>query len=230
MDRWAKALVIAIVLPCGLVLALAYALYVYGASALPKNASPSTYVAPELIRKQYRAVEAGSVTTLPRLNPITFLPFFFQAADLNSTASRQWAVLGHAARIVLWRDGIEGIKRISNRRHAAQLAGAIKISRSWSLEQITNTMLAESWFGRDARGLEAASHAFFGVMAQQLTPEESLALIVILRGSVYEPSCHRDRFMKRYKWAASKAGLDDSDEGSERALARLVNPGCSKHP
>lgn len=173
MDRWAKALVIAIVLPCGLVFALAYALYVYGASALPKNASPSTYVAPELIRERYRVVEAGSVTTLPRLNPVTVWPLFFQAADLNSTESRQMAALGHAARIVLWRDGIEGIKRLSNmRRHAAQLAGAIRISRSWSLEQITNTILAESWFGRDARGLEAASHAFFGVTAQQLTPGE----------------------------------------------------------
>jgi hypothetical protein len=62
-----------------------------------------------------------------------------------------------------------------------------------------------------------------------LTPEECLALIVLMRGpSAYDPTCHRERFVERFVRVASSAGIDPIPEAADRALVRLRDPQCRR--
>jgi hypothetical protein len=226
MDVWPKWLLATALTLTALFIALCFGLYWYGASALPAVLEPSAYVAPAPIREQFRQIEASNATKLPKLNPVTVWYHLHRSLGSDATSRAEVAVLGQASRVVSMRD----TPHLPNvRRHAADLARTIRISRNWSFQQVLDTMLAESWFGRDSKGLEAAARAYFGVAPKQLTPEESLALIVLIRGpSAYDPACHRERFVERYVRVASAAGIDPVPGAADRALVRLRDPQCRR--
>ncbi len=87
---------------------------------------------------------------------------------------------------------------------------AVKVSRQWTRDQAVNTILAESWFSGDRSrneviGIEAAAAFYFGVPPAELQPQESLALIALLKGlSWFDPFCNRERFEKRYAQTVEK--------------------------
>ncbi|HEY0660693.1 MAG TPA: transglycosylase domain-containing protein [Lysobacter sp.] len=226
MDAWPKWILSTALTLVALLVALCFGVYWYGASALPAVLEPSAYVAPASIREQFRLVEAGNATRLPKLNPVTVWYHLHRSMGSDATSRSELTALGQASRVVSIRD----TPRLANlRRHAADLARMIRISRNWSFQQVLDTRLAESWFGRDSKGLEAAAHAYFGFAPTQLTPEESLALIVLMRGpSAYDPTCHRERFVERYVRVAPLAGIDPVPEAAERALVRLRDPQCRR--
>ena len=101
------------------------------------------------------------------------------------------------------------------------------VSRHWSRDQVLDTLLDQSWFGRDAKGIESAAVAYYGVPAAELRPEESLALVTLMRGpSYYDPSCRPERFAHRYWLAAAKTKLDSEPQSLEKATNRLRSIPC----
>ncbi len=72
----------------------------------------------------------------------------------------------------------------SYQRKAKELVYSIKMTNSWSKEDILNAYLNTVYFGRNAYGIEAAAHAFFGKPASELTPEEG----GVLAASIQLPS------------------------------------------
>lgn len=103
----------------------------------------------------------------------------------------------------------------------------VMISREWSFDEAVDTVIGESWYGRGAKGIESASLAYFNVALSSLRPEETLALLVLLRGpSYFDPVCSRERFEDRYSAMAEKLRMDASRTGLGKATARMLPSIC----
>ena len=63
----------------------------------------------------------------------------------------------------------------SYERKARELVYSVKMTNSWSKEEILNAYLNTVYFGRNAYGIQAAANAFFGKPASELTLEEGAA-------------------------------------------------------
>lgn len=203
-------------------LLLSWGWYLWGNSALPAKLAPNRYRAPAGLAEQYLRAEADGVTEIPRLNPASYFWLVHRGRhDLHTQARLR--LLGNTSRIVSLRDPRH---TLGLRRHAAEMAGAIRISRHWSLDEIVGTALSESWYGHGATGFEAAALAYYGLPPAQLLPEESLALIALLRGpAYYDPYCHGERFQARYRLLAQRLHLP-AEAALQTASRRLLPAQC----
>jgi hypothetical protein len=204
-----------------------YGFHRYGASVLDSEAlKPGRHHLPKPLRAQWLAVQSDQpVEVLPRLYPVTVLPELLWAVDHRDRRSAGLTLLGHAAsRRLPTHAGPAG----ATRRHAASLAALVIISRHWTPDDVANAALAESYFGRQAHGIEAASDAYFGLPLSELRPEESLALIVLLQSPFfYDPDCQRGRFETRYRLLAKRMSMDSGDAGLALAIDRMKPVVCT---
>ena len=223
--RWLLAIPLALIL---LYTLLCMAIYFAGARHLPDRLVPAAWQASPDIRAQLLRVEAGMAPgdTVPRLDPLTFIPRVMHHVDSDAKDDpfmRGWRLLSRAARQRSPRH--LHMRNIS--RHGVDIALAIRLSREWTTEQIADVLLAESFYGRCSFGMEQAAHAYFGRPAAQLRPQESLALIALLKGpSGYDPDRNPERFRKRYAQLAEKLGQRGPDWSADAALARLTPAAC----
>jgi hypothetical protein len=221
--RWLLGTAVALV---GAYSAMCLLAYASGARHLPDTLSPSRYRASAAIRSQYLAIEAPNATSLPKLNPLTFVPYVLLDMDDNRKPNDEYRVLMWTARIVNYSDRVAVHPRS---HHLPEIATAIKISRQWTLDEAANTILAESGFRKDVIGIEAAAEFYFGVPAAQLRPQESLALVALLKGpSWYDPFCTRERFEKRYMQAVEKLGETGPEWTAAAGLSRLRPIECTR--
>lgn len=209
-----------------LYMALCFASYATGARHLPTTLAPNPYRAPASIRAQLLAMQAPTARALPRLNPLTWLPHALWEMSGDRRPGDASRLLTSTARVVASRDrdmphGLD--------RHLAEIALAIRIGRNWTLGDAANTLLAESWFRRDVIGIESAARSMFGVPANALRPQESLALIALMQApSWYAPDCHRDRFDQRYAHLARMLGHTGPDWTAAAALTRFRPRACDR--
>ena len=78
-------------------------------------------------------------------------------------------------------------------------------------------------------GIEAAAKFYFGVPLAELQPQESLALIALLKGpSWFDPFCNRERFEQRYAQTVEKLGKTGPEWSAAAALSRLRPIGCAR--
>ena len=92
---------------------------------------------------------------------------------------------------------------------------------------MVDTVLAESSFGRGAKGIVQAALAGYGRPLDDLDPEERLLLIALMKGpSQYDAVCRPERFAQRYPWAAKRAGFADAASTLRAALARMRPSAC----
>ena len=72
----------------------------------------------------------------------------------------------------------------SYERKARELVYSVKMTNEWSKEEILTSYLNTVYFGRNAYGVEAAAHAFFGKPVSELSLEEG----AVLAASIQLPS------------------------------------------
>ncbi|MGS1078494.1 transglycosylase domain-containing protein [Pseudoxanthomonas beigongshangi] len=217
-QKWISALLLVPVL--GYVL-LCLGVYLWGAGALPADRQPNRQFPSPLLRTQYLASEGIRSADGVRLNPLTVSLYLFRE---RSPASNDLRLPAHAGRALVRRSAapIGGL-----RRHAAELAAMIYVSRAWSVDEQIATVLNEGYFGRDARGLTAAANAWYGQPPEALRPEESLALLVLTRGpSFYDPLCRPGRFNHRFRILSTRLDIADKDAALARARERLRPVAC----
>ncbi|RZA27531.1 MAG: hypothetical protein EOP02_10070 [Proteobacteria bacterium] len=221
MKGWATWMVASLLLLCLVMAGLLYGFYLYGAWGISAVPEPSTYRAPIEIRRQFIALEATGVDSLPGLNPLTYWVTFCCASN-QVTAQHELRLLGMAAG-----SGPPHLLHGSFQRHAARIAGSVMVSRSWSLQQVIDTVLANAYFGRGTHGIEAAARTYYGLPANRLDAEQSLALVAIIKGpEFYHPDCHRERFDQRYLQAAALAGMSNDLAAPSRALTGWISAKC----
>lgn len=222
---WLRALLVTLLLSAALVVGLCFGLYAMGASQLSGDLAPSRYHVPPEVRALYLKVEAGDVDHVPRLNPVTVWGYWLWhvSGKQREPLGAQLQLLGHAGRTLATRESSSA----SARRHLAHLAASIHVSRHWNVEDMVGTVLMESGFGRNTRGIEQAAQAWYDRPLTDLAPGEQVLLIALMKGpSYYDPVCRPARFADRYRGLAAKAGASDADAALRRALARLSRPDC----
>ncbi len=226
-NRWLAWLLGIVTSALLLIVAGCFGLYALGARQTPDQLIASNYHAPASIRAQYLAVEANGAQTMPKLNPLTVWIYVYHDVKRDDRSYRALQLPIRAARMIIMRDKTPS-RAIQH--HLAEFSAVIKISRQWTLEQTISTILAESYFGRDVFGVEAAAQLYFGVSAAELRPQESLALVSMLRGpQIFDPLCRRERFDQRYASLAEKLGKTGPDWSASAALARLRPMTCERH-
>jgi hypothetical protein len=107
-------------------------------------------------------------------------------------------------------------------------ATTVWMSRNLSAEDTTATWIAGAWFGRGARGIEAAANAYFGKGAGALDLHE-LALLVGLTQAPkrYDPDCSPEQALARRKFVLDRIleaqilSLAEHDEAVARPLGVL---------
>jgi hypothetical protein len=210
-----------------LFMALCWAIYLWSARHVPDAIPASADRAPLTARGQYLALETGGATRLRRLNPVTFWTTMLGEMQKSPrNPSPDLRLLMSAARLAQSRDAAAST---ASHRHLASIAWTIDVGRQWSFDQAVDTILAESHFGRDSVGIEAAARAYFGVPAGALRPQESLALITLVEGpSWYSLDCKRERFEARYALLAHKLGHDGPAWTPAAALSRLRPRACAR--
>lgn len=224
--RWLQAIPLALFALYSL---LCVGLYLAGARHLPDRLEPTRWRAAPELRAQLLQVEAGMSPgdTVPRLDPLTFIPRVMYHLDSDAKEDpfmRGWRLLSQAAR----RRHPPHLHMRNVSRHGVDIALAIRLSREWTTDQIADTLLAESFYGRCSFGIEEAAHAYFGRPSAQLRPQETLALVALLKGpGWYDLDRNPERFRTRYAAVAEQLGLHGPDWSADVALARLVPPSCT---
>lgn len=210
-----------------LFVALCWAIYLWSAQHVPDTIPASSRRAPIVVRAQFLAVETGGATRLRRLNPVTFWTAVLGEMQKSPRdPPPDLRLLMSAARLAQSRDLTAAT---ASHRHLASIAWTIDVGRQWTFDQAVDTILAESHFGRDIIGIEAAARVYFGVPAAGLRPQESLALIVLQKApSWYSLECNRERFEDRYALLAKQLGHDGPAWTPANALSRLRPRACAR--
>lgn len=230
--RWLVWLLRTISVLLLLVLVLCFGVYAWSARFVPDDIPASAYRAPVSIRDQYLAVEADGARSMRRLNPVTFwIGFFMSTRQFPEPPPPEEILLHRAVRVAQFK---HSRARTQEEHHLASIALSVRISRQWTRDQAVNMILAESGFSaggsrKDATGIEAAAEFYFGIPLAELKPQESLALIALLKGpSWYDPFCNRERFGKRYAQTVGKLGKTGPEWSAAAALSRLRPIGCAR--
>jgi membrane peptidoglycan carboxypeptidase len=86
-------------------------------------------------------------------------------------------------------------------RKVKELILAIKIDTTQSKDEVMEDYLNTIYFGRGAYGIEAASVAYYGHGAAELTPAEGVALAGLIQSpGNYEPTLYPDRLQQRFDY------------------------------
>lgn len=218
-----KGIFIAFVVVLGGYVLLCLGLYAWGLQGRSDEDRTPPPVLPTALVEQVAAMEGLGQQPLSRLDPITLLPRWWLEAGSQEPRSRWQATAATVSRV---RPPPSETSARGARRHLTQMADAIYVSRHWTREQVLSARANAANYGRDARGLDAAAQAWFGMPLTQLRPAEITALWTLQWGPSYvDPFCHRERFEKRYAMLAKRVqGVDPPDAAS--AIARMSVAPC----
>jgi hypothetical protein len=225
--RWPQWALVVLIGLLATFVALCFGIYAWGARFVPDDIPASSYRAPDAIRDQYLAVETDGATSIRKLNPVTFwIDFFVSTRQFPEQPPPEQILLYRATRVAQFK---HSRARTQGEHHVASIALAVKVSRQWTRDQAVNTILAESGFRKDVNGIEAAAEFYFDIPLAELRPQESLALIALLKSpSLYDPFCNRERFGKRYAQTVEKLGKTGPEWSAAAALSRLRSVGCDR--
>lgn len=113
-------------------------------------------------------------------------------------------------------------------------AATVWMSRNLSADEMTSVWLSGAWFGRGARGLEAAADAYFGKKADALKLHELALLVGLTQApSRFDPDCRPEDARARRKYVlgrlldAKVVSLEEHDDAVVRPLG-VVPRGCQR--
>ncbi|KQZ59894.1 MULTISPECIES: transglycosylase domain-containing protein [unclassified Lysobacter] len=222
MSGWLKGIVGAALLLIAAFVSLVYGIYWQGASELPDELPLVQHRYPAELHAIYWVSLGGEgPMRVERLDPLKWCWEFYREISRATAPGRPVGAASlstFAARSIASNPG--NPTRNTNRL-AAEIAATIRLSNEWTPEQIADYSLDQAWFGRGARGLQAAAPAYFGVSADQLTRAEAIALVGLMKFPSRDPVRDRERFNERYAYLAGKLGIDPAHIDPERDLARL---------
>ncbi|GLW31717.1 transglycosylase domain-containing protein [Actinoplanes regularis] len=225
--RWSRRAA-AIVVALQLALVVAAAGYVWSVD-LPSDPVPPQ--ASVLYYRDGRTVLARIGTTDRTDVPLTRVPLgvrqtFLAAEDRDFYEHHGVSARGLAR--ALWsnvvRDSGEGASTITQQyarnayltqertvgRKAKEAALALKVEHRFTKDEILERYLNTIYFGRSAYGIEAASHAFFGVSVDHLTTYQGAVLAAMVKDPTRgDPAVDPGWTLDRWKWiirAMSDAG------------------------
>ncbi|BFU45561.1 transglycosylase domain-containing protein [Krasilnikovia sp. MM14-A1004] len=95
---------------------------------------------------------------------------------------------------------------VSLDRKAKELALAIKLERKLTKDQILERYLNTIYYGRNAYGIAAAAHAYFGVTTDRLTAAQGAVLAAVIKDPFrYDPANDAAAAQQRWAWVVDAA-------------------------
>lgn len=133
---------------------------------------------------------------------INFLSYAFH--DITSDHSRHFSkgsiVSSHVARLL----ALKNKQHISN-GHLSNIITAIWLSRNSDINDLIRFLIDESYYGESQYGLKSASRIYFNKNSSDLSINEIIGLIALLKAPTqYNPVYNPERFKQRTKVLYSK--------------------------
>ncbi|RZU53660.1 membrane peptidoglycan carboxypeptidase [Krasilnikovia cinnamomea] len=95
---------------------------------------------------------------------------------------------------------------VSLDRKAKELALAIKLERKLTKDEILERYLNTIYYGRNAYGIAAAAHAYFGVTTDRLTAAQGAVLAAVIKDPFrYDPANDAAAAQQRWAWVVDAA-------------------------
>ncbi|WP_263479388.1 transglycosylase domain-containing protein [Corynebacterium poyangense] len=117
-------------------------------------------------------------------------------------------------------------------RKAKELVYSVKMANEWSKEEVLGAYLNTVYFGRNAYGVEAASHAYFNKSVRDLTPAEAAVLAAsIQRPSQLDPWTNRAEAEQRWNYVLDgmvDVGTLDPQERATMVYPDTIDPAASQ--
>lgn len=90
-------------------------------------------------------------------------------------------------------------------RKVKEALSSMKLTASWTKEDIITAYLNTIYFGRGALGIEEASQAYFGIHAAELNPSQSALIAGIIQApSEYDPVSNREKAEYRFNYVKNE--------------------------
>jgi hypothetical protein len=200
-ERRRTLIVVAIAAVAGAV-AFMPAVYFFGLWLAPPRPRPATSRVPPLMADAIWArAEGGRATEMRPLTPITFAEMracrarAAQTADEALRAGRRAECMKLAPAIQA-ADYLSGVHmRAANiqpgtwRMGLTQFATAAWLTRSWTKQELIDTLGERAEFGFGWRGVEAAANGYFGRAASQLTVPQAAMIAAFIGDRAVDPWC-----------------------------------------
>lgn len=95
-------------------------------------------------------------------------------------------------------------QEVSFSRKTREMALAIKLEQKYSKDQILERYLNTIYFGRQAYGIAAAAHAYFGVTPDRLDPAQGAVLASVIKDPYrYDPANDATAAQQRWTWVVN---------------------------
>lgn len=95
-------------------------------------------------------------------------------------------------------------QEVSFSRKTREMALAIKLEQKYSKDQILERYLNTIYFGRQAYGIAAAAHAYFGVTPDRLDPAQGAVLASVIKDPYrYDPANDATAARQRWTWVVN---------------------------
>jgi hypothetical protein len=225
------------------------AIYVIGLAVAPPRPVPArTPVPPVIASALWARANGGRATQLTPISPVVMAQFAACMAIEDFTDTTP----GDARRTEVCREylpamaGLEYLSglhmrdanlRPSFREGLGRFATTVWLTRSWTRAEFLDTLAERGEFGAGLRGIEAASRAYFGRPAAELTLPQAamLAAFVGDRSTAFDPWCEdaaaagmRRRVLQRMRddLVIDDAALDAAD----RSALSLGPPPANHQP
>jgi hypothetical protein len=176
-------------------------LLVIGADVAPPLAPAASPVPPLIKNALWARAEGGRAAALRPIGPLTMAQM--SACVLTAPGendNQRIAACRHVMPAlpaleylsnVLLRD--HGVNRNSFRGGAGAMVTMVRLTRTWTRDDLLNTLAARADFGYGWRGLDAAARGFFGTPAATLTlPQAALLASRVGDPNSADPWCHPD--------------------------------------
>jgi len=182
-----------------------FAIYFIGLAVAPPLPVPAQSPVPRLIGQAIWArANGGNATALTPISPISMARFLSCVAieDFLDTTP------GDAQRVVACKQhmpAMQGVEYLSTmqmrdadlkpsfREGLGRLGTTVWLTRSWTKDEILNTLAERGEFGAGYRGVEAAAQGYFGRRAGELTLPQAALLVSFIgdRTTAFDPWCER---------------------------------------
>jgi Transglycosylase len=208
-EKALKALFVGMAATAVLFIAFCYGIYAHTLRELPANSKPSAKIyALHIQQKFVRANGFPWPAKTIKLRPTWFfeMVIFNKLNDDYSFSDHPARLPSYAGRILLQRKLT--LSKHNADRQLQQYVFTVWVSRHWSSSEIINTLLAESYFGQNIYGIDAASSYYFNLPLDQLRDDELYILFATMNGSaIFNPWCRQERVISHVK---AKSGLTPS--------------------
>ncbi|MFE9976003.1 transglycosylase domain-containing protein [Streptomyces hirsutus] len=120
------------------------------------------------------------------------------------------------------------------RRKLTEAMIALKLDNRMSKEEILESYLNTSWFGRGTYGIQRAAQAYYGKDVNELNASEAAFLASLLKGAgLYDPTlsgANRDRAEERWTWTLDRMVEIGKLSSAERATYKKFPEPLKSNP